>query len=122
MDSRQLQLIARITAVVLMTVNAGHLVRGDENTSIVRVEVWTAAGRYVDDVSVRLLKLDKEDEVSQFRKGMASGVPYGEYRLRIRQPGFRWYEQTLIVLQPEVSVQVKLTVSLEHFPRYARLD
>lgn len=37
-------------------------------------------------------------------------LPYGEYILRVKRGGFIWYEQHLIVMQPQISFRVFLRV------------
>jgi len=70
------------------------------------------AREVVPDATIQLLDPVRRTSVNdKFRNGIATGVPYGSYILRVERPGFRIHEQTIKVDQPEVVVRVVLLLA-----------
>ncbi len=53
------------------------------------------------------------NRASSFNDGVASGIPYGEYRLRVHVRGFWTSERVVRVFQPEVTTVVALEIGVE---------
>ena len=59
----------------------------------------------------RILLLDSAGKkVGEFRKSQATGIPYGDYELRVEQQGFETFKQKLRVREPDVKVTARIVV------------
>lgn len=77
----------------------------------VRVIVVDQFGRNIPEATVSAFTgWDKEDYASQFRDHVATGIPKGNYRIRVELPGFRRAERQANVILPETLVVVGLVV------------
>lgn len=79
--------------------------------STVKLEAKTEAGDVLSSPSASLVDPTDVQSVAVFHDSAASGVPYGVYILRIREPGFKWHEQKIEVDTSEIVVRVRLVVS-----------
>ncbi len=77
----------------------------------VTVEAWTEADEQIRDPQIYLVKFGTEERVGVFHNGRASGIPVGEYSLRVREPGFKWHDQRLSVRSQEVYTKLLLHVA-----------
>ncbi len=82
----------------------------DDRRATVRVEVSNAAELLLSDPHVELLDRDSKKPVGKFQNSTARSIPYGSYFLRVREPGYKWFEESVVVHQPEVLFRVRLNV------------
>jgi hypothetical protein len=94
---------------ILFCVGSVKLVAQQE-AATVHVEVSNAADFVLPDPHSELLELRTGKSVAEFHNSIAKGVPYGDYILRIREPGYKWWEQTVTIRRPEVTIRAKLIV------------
>jgi hypothetical protein len=102
-----------LTRLVCVCLLGSQLVLGaSDERALVRVEVWTMAREAVPDATIQLLDPVKRTRMNEkFRDGIAKGIPYGTYILRVERPGFRIHEQTIKVDQAEIAVRVVLLLA-----------
>jgi hypothetical protein len=76
----------------------------------VSVEVWTLAEDQLRDASITLVEFGTGKSIGNFRNGRAEGIPYGQYTLHIRRPGFKFYERRVSIEGSDIFVKVVLSV------------
>lgn len=105
--------MTQLTRLISVFLLASPLVLAwNDDRASVRIDVWTMAQEVVPDATIQLLDPVKKTSVNdKFRNGIATGVPYGSYILRVERPGFRIHEETIKVDQPEVAIRVVLLLA-----------
>jgi len=82
----------------------------DENKATVRVQVITEAEEVL--ANPRIVLLTEGKKVAVFRNSMASAIPYGDYLLRVEEPGFRVHVQKMSIRDPLVRLTVRIIVAM----------
>jgi hypothetical protein len=82
----------------------------------VEVQVLTFVGEHLEDAVVTLVQKATNKALGQLltvkdARHITSLVPYGEYELHVRRPGFRSHKQSLPIYQPRLSLRVFLRVA-----------
>ena len=85
--------------------------KSESDTASVRVEASTQVDDILPNPNIELLNARTKKKTGEFRNSAASKIPYGEYVLRIREPGFKYFEQRISVRQPDVHVRVRLVLA-----------
>ena len=100
-----------IVAVALLLVLAGPLT-SEISSSKIDVIATTSVGTILDAGAVELLNPVTLAPLNAHFDGFhAVAIPYGDYLLRVKVPGFRNHQQPLRVYQTHVYVRIRLTIS-----------
>jgi hypothetical protein len=100
-----------LASMLLVNVQAQRAQSQEAPKSVVKLEVTTAAGDVLPSPKASLMDSAGDKEMAVFHHSIASGVSHGDYILRVREPGFKWYEQRIEVRRPRELVQVRLAVA-----------
>ena len=112
MVPRQLHQVGlQVLPVVLLVCHGALSCASGESTASVRLEVSTEANEILANPHSDLVDSRTGKTIAEFHDSMASGVPYGQYTLRVREPGFKWYEREVKIAMPEVLLKIRLVVA-----------
>jgi hypothetical protein len=98
-----------VPTFAVLAFSAGMLMAEDRKATV-RVEVSNAAELVLPDPHVELLDSESKKPEGGFQNSTATGIPYGTYLLWVREPGYKWFEESVVVHRPEVLIRVRLTV------------
>jgi hypothetical protein len=100
-----------ISLIAMTSVLAGPLA-SQVRTSEIDIVAITSAGKTVEAGYVELLNPITFAPLKAHFDGLhATAIPYGDYLLRVRVPGFRNHQQPLHVYQTHVYVRIGLAIS-----------
>lgn len=100
-----------IALILAMSLPAGRVWSAEE-TSTIDIIAITISGDSISSGVVDLIDPATGQSLkSQFRGFHGSGVPHGEYILRVRVPGFKNHEQRLRIFQAHAYSRIGLLVA-----------
>lgn len=87
-------------------------VQQSSNQGTVHIHIVDAAGKDLGEARVTSFDSGHKQLADLFVHNVASGIPFGSYRLKVNAPGFWTAERQVLVLQPEVWVVVQLELGM----------
>jgi len=104
--------------VVFLLLLVCSLGQGQPRKATVHIRIVDSSGRDLGEPTVTLFRAegDQRDFGSRFRKGSATGLPFGLYKLRAHTKGFWSAERQVRVFQDDVWVVLSLEMGVGELP------
>src|SRR6266446_594872 len=106
---------ALLVSLLLLVCGSGQ---GQPRKATVHIRIVDSSGQDIGEPTVTLFRTegDQQDFGSRFRKGSATGLPFGLYKLRARTKGFWSAERQVRVFQDDVWVVLSLELGVGELP------